>query len=155
VVEGFGEAGEKSMTGMIQYLRDRKFTVEALPLDTPGAKVPDDAAVVVVAGLRRLVGPEDPMQTALRDYVGRPETPGKLLLCVPASRAGQGKVSATGLDPLLAELGVEIDSGHRLLSMPGQYRAPAEYVLVAPAAGLDMDLGRIVRGAEFMVRDTR
>jgi hypothetical protein len=155
VVEGFGEAGEKSMTGMIQYLRDRKFTVEALPLDTPGAKVPEDAAVVVVAGLRRLVGPEDPMLTALRDFVRRPEKPGKLFLCLPAFRDSQGKVSPTGLEPLLAELGVEIDATHRLLSMPGQYRVPADYVLVAPAAGLDSDLARVVRGAEFMVRDTR
>lgn len=153
-VEFGGEAGKPTMTGMIQYLRDRKFTCEPLNLGEPGAKVPDDAGVVVVPGLRRFVGPEDPMFTALRDYVRRPEKPGKLFLCLPAFQA-QGKVSPTGLEPILAELGVEVESGLRLVSMPGQYRVPADYVLVAPAAGLDSDVARVVRGAQFMVRDTR
>jgi ABC-type uncharacterized transport system len=155
LIEAGGEAGEKAMTGIVQYLRDRKFTVEALPLDAPGAKVPDDAAVVVVAGLRRFVGPEDPMFVALRDFVRRPDKPGKLFACLPAFRDVQGKVSATGLEPLLAELGVELDSGARIMSAPGQYRVPADYVLVAPVAGLEPDLSRIVRGAELFLRDTR
>ena len=149
-----GEAGEKSMGDMARYLRDRKFTIEPLPLDAPGAKIPDDAGVVVVAGLRRFVGPEDPMFAALRDFIRRPEKPGKLFLCLPAFRDAQGKVSRTGLEPLLAEIGVEVETT-RILSMPGQYRIPAEYVVAATAAGLDTDLARVVRPAQLLLRDTR
>jgi hypothetical protein len=154
-IEAAGNAGEKSMSGIAQYLRDRKFTIEALPLDAPGAKVPDDAGVVVVPGLRRFVGAEDPMFIALRDYIHRTDKPGKLFLCLPAFRDAQGKVSATGLEPLLTELGVEVDPSNRLMSAPGQFRVSAEFVLVGQVAGLDTDLSRIVRGAEMFVRDTR
>jgi hypothetical protein len=151
------EGAEKSMSGIAQYLRDRKFTVAPLPLTEPGAKVPDDAAVVVVPGLRRFVGPEDPMFVALRDYVHRTDKPGKLFLCLPAFRDPQGKVSATGLESILTgDLGVEVEAV-RLVSMPGQFtqRVPLNYVLVAAAAGLDADLARIVREAQFLAADTR
>jgi hypothetical protein len=152
-----GGEGDKAMTGIAQYLRDRKFTIEALPLNSPGAKVPDDAGVVVVAGLRRFVGPEDPMFVALRDYVRRPDKPGKLFLCLPAFRDAQNKVSATGLESILTgDLGVELEAV-RLVSMPGQFTAklPLDFVLVAPAARLDTDLARVVRVAHFLVQDAR
>lgn len=149
-----GEPGEPTMNNVVQYLRDKKFTVASVDLDTPGAKVPDDAALVMVPGLRRTLAPDSGMYIALRDYLHRADRPGKLFLCLPAFRNPQNKVAATGLEPLLMELGVDVETGFRLLSIPPREHGP-ESVVVGPVAGMDKDVARIVRGGQYVFRDTR
>jgi hypothetical protein len=150
-----GQERDKSASAMVQFLRDRKMTVEPLtfPPGQPG-KVPDDAAVVVVAGLRRTLAPDDPMVAALRDYLSNPDRKGKLFVCLPAFRDPAGKVAATGLEELLAGFGVEVDS-RRLLGLPGALRAPPEYVIAAAFAGLSPELERVVGRAPLVLKETR
>jgi hypothetical protein len=150
-----GAEREKSASGVVQFLRDRRMTVEPLTLDAPSAKVPDDAAVVVVAGLRRTLAPDDPMVTGLRDYLQRPVRKGKVLLCLPAFREASGKVASTGLEGLLAEFGVEVESGKRLLAAPGQLDTPPDYVLAGPFEGLSPELERVVGRTPLILRDAR
>jgi gliding motility-associatede transport system auxiliary component len=153
-IEPGGER-EKSANGVVQFLRDRKMTVEPLTFDAPNAKVPDDAAVVVVAGLRRTLAPDSVMLTALRDYLRRPNKPGKLLLCLPAFRDPAGKVAATGLEGLLAEFGVEVTPDRRILAVPRQLNLAPEYVLAVPFARLDPELARVVGETPQVFRDAR
>jgi ABC-type uncharacterized transport system len=150
-----GESGEKSCSAMVQYLRDRKMSVEPLTFDEAKPAVPEDAAVVVVAGLRRTLAPDDPMLVALREYLRRPNSPGKLILFLPAFRNTEGKVSPTGLEGLLADYGIAVDAEHRLVLRPGQYRLPSDYVVVAPLARIDPDLARVVGLSEMAFRDAR
>jgi hypothetical protein len=152
-----GSSGpDKSIANLVQYLRDRKLTVEPLTFDKPDAKVPDDAAVVVVPGPRRMIAADDPMIGALRNYLHRPDRPGRLFACLPAFRNPQtGTVSATGLEPLMAEFGVEVEGSKRLVSQSRFTGYPPEYVVLAPFARLDPDLARVVGELALVVRDTR
>jgi len=150
-----GAERDKSASGVVQYLRDRRMTVEPLTLDTPEAKVPEDAAVVVVAGLRRTLTDTDPMLAALKEYVRRPGKPGKLMLCLPAFRDAAGKVAATGLEGFLAEFGVEVAPDRRILAFSRTLGAPPDYLLLGAYAGLDPDLERVVGRAPQVIRDAR
>jgi gliding motility-associatede transport system auxiliary component len=153
-IEPGGER-DKSAGKVVQFLRDRKMTVEPLTFDGPNAKVPDDAAVVVVAGLRRTLAPDSFMVTALREYVRRPEKPGKLFVCLPAFRDPAGKVAATGLEGFLAEFGVEVSSDRRIIAVPRQLPLPPENVLIGPFARLDPELARVVGDAPLVLKDAR
>ena len=63
---------------------------------------------------------------AIREYM-RPtdpsRKPGKLLAYLPAFPGPDGKVGATGLEPLLEGFGIQVDRGHRLVGVPGQFAA--------------------------------
>jgi hypothetical protein len=149
-----GQAGEKSVSGLVQYLRERHLNVEPLTFDGATPKVPDDAAVVVIAGLRQTVDVKDPMLAALRDYVHRPNKPGKLLLFLPAFKNATGAVAATGLEPLLAEFGLDVDAGHRLVTDPRR-RIPPGYTLLASYARMEPDLARVFGEVQLLSRDSR
>jgi hypothetical protein len=151
-----GSERDKSASGVVRFLRDRKMSVEPLtfPVGQPG-KVPDDAAVVVVAGLRQTLPADDPMIGALRDFLRRPEKKGKLLICLPAFRDASGKVAPTGLEGLLAEFGVEVEPGRRLLQQPGRIRATPDHVLAGPFAGLSPELERAVGQMPLVLKDAR
>ena len=148
-----GAERDKSASGAVQFLRDRKLNVERLELDEPGAKVPEDAAVVVIAGLRRSLTADDPMIVALRNYLSRPEKSGKLLVCLPAFRNPQGRVGASGLESLLAEFGVEVDSTHKLLGYPGK-PDPPEYVQVGPVQ-VEGRIARVIQELQLILKDVR
>jgi hypothetical protein len=72
-------------------------------------EVPDDAALIVVAGPRQKFLPE--AVTALRDYMSKPAGPkkakGKLVVLLDVVTA-QGKMVQTGLEELLAEYNVRM-----------------------------------------------
>jgi len=146
---------EKSASGVVQFLRDRRMQIEPLTLDAPESKVPEDAAVVVVAGLRRTLTDTDPMLAALKEYVHRSGKPGKLILCLPAFRDAAGKVAATGLEGFLTEFGVEVAPDRRILAFSRTLGAPPDYLLLAGYAGLDSDLERVVGRAPQVIRDAR
>ncbi len=145
---------DKSASIVVQYLRDRKMNVEPLTFEEPGAKVPDDASVVVVAGIRRTLPQDDPMVVALREYLRRPNRPGKLLVCLPAFRNQQGRVGLSGLEALMTDYGVEVDASHRIMAWPGVLSAPPEFVLVAPFR-IEGDLSRVVGQVPLVLKDTR
>ena len=108
----------RSAANIVRYRRDRKMTVEPWTFDGPDAKVPDDAAVVVIAGPQQTIPECDPMLAALRDYLKRS---GKLVALLPTFRTAQGKVAATGLESLLRDFGVGVDAQHRIVSGPDQF----------------------------------
>jgi hypothetical protein len=68
-------------------------------------------------------------------------------------------VSATGLEPLLAEMGVTLESDRRLATFPGevpvQARLPLDLLLIQPAPLQDLDLARIVRRNRLLVQNVR
>jgi ABC-type uncharacterized transport system len=147
--------GDKSVANMVQYLRDRRLTVEPLTIDATNPKVPDDAAVIVMAGIRRTIQPDDPIVNALREFTKRPNKPGKLLLFLPAFRNPQGVVGATGLESLLAELGVDVDPSSRLVAVPNELPFPLDVVELSPVAQLPPDLARVVGRGQLYTQETR
>ncbi|WP_029630007.1 motility-associated ABC transporter substrate-binding family protein [Zavarzinella formosa] len=105
---------DRSMSGVINFLRDRRLRPEILKLDPAAPKIPDDAALVVIAGPQMTIPADDPLLTALAEYMN-PKTPdvspGKLLAFLPPFRGVTGKIAPTGLEGLLAGLGVESGEG--------------------------------------------
>lgn len=136
----------RSAGEIVRYLRDRKANVETLDLSEPKAKVPDDAGVVVIAGPRETIGEQ--ALGALREYMRRPDKPGKLFAFLPAFPDASGKVAPSGLEQLLAESGVQVDANHRLVTAPQQVQIsdrrfmPQDCVAVAPFARIDISLAK-------------
>ena len=118
-------AGARSASGVVQFLRDKHLKVEKLELDQKDPKIPDNAALVVVAGPQQTMAQDSPTIKALREYL-RPSTPGarqgKLLAYLPAFPDPAGKVALTGLEPLLGQFGVQV-TDRRLVGVPGQHPA--------------------------------
>lgn len=132
-----GGPPDRSMAGLVAFLKERKLRVEPLKLDAAKPAIPADAAAVLVAGPRRTIPPADPLVAALTAYLkpaGPDAKPGKLIALLPAFRGPDGKVAPTGLEGLLAEAGVQLDSA-RLVARPGSLPpfqgqvVPPEYVL--------------------------
>ena len=100
-LQGHGEhqlaPGEGAISQAVQALGDKSYTT--LPLDlAQKSSVPQDAAVVVVAGSKRALF--DSEVTALRDYLNRG---GNLLLMIDPNTEPK-------LDSLLAEWGIKLDN---------------------------------------------
>ncbi len=164
VIQGYGapsidSAGpnERSIAQIVQHLRDRKTTVEPLTLEKADAKIPDDAAVVIVAGPRRTIAESDPLVPALRAYLRKPDRPGKLLAFLPAFRSGpEGKVGATGLESLLGEFGVDVDGRNRVVAAPKQIRLPESFVIGRAVERIENDtLARAVGEIQMIFQDVR
>jgi gliding motility-associatede transport system auxiliary component len=117
----------RSMSGVIQFLRDKKVNVAPLELKENDPRVPADAAAVIVAGPRRTVAPDSPTYKALNEYL-KPTTagakPGKLIAFLPAFRSVTNKVQPSGLEPLVREFGVEVAADRRLVGVPQQHPVP-------------------------------
>jgi len=100
-LQGHGEhqlaAGEHAMSQAVQGLGDKNYTTSPLNL-AERSTVPQDAAVVVVAGPERALF--DSEVTALRDYLNRG---GNLLLMIDPNTDPK-------LDSLLADWGVKLDN---------------------------------------------
>src|SRR5262245_20536779 len=117
----------RSMSGVVQYLRDKKMTVRPLELDEKAPKIPADAAAVIVAGPRKTIAADSPTYKALADYM-RPSAPdakpGKLFALLPAFKGVNNKVQPTGLEPLLREFGVDVSPDQRVVAVPQQHSVP-------------------------------
>jgi hypothetical protein len=109
-----GESGNVPPSGSAVKLRDyleKNFLeVRELKFDPHNAKVPDDASVVVVAEPRAPFA--EPIVAAFRQYMTQPRGPenkkGKLILMDSGRFGPDGKVPATGLEPLLKEFNVRL-----------------------------------------------
>ncbi|MEZ6142522.1 MAG: Gldg family protein [Zavarzinella sp.] len=108
-----------TMAEVIRALRAEKIQVEPLRLDEKDPKVPDDAAVVVVAGPRQTITNDSPTYKALEDYLKRRN--GRLLAFLPAIKGVDQRVSPTGLEPLLGGFGVDLSPDTRLIVSPPGY----------------------------------
>lgn len=154
-----GQEPARSASEIVRYLRDRKMTVESLDLGEPDAKIPDDAAVIVVAGPRQTF-PEDKVNL-LRAFVRRADRPGKLLLFLPAFRGVDGKVAPSGLEGLARELGVDVDASHRIVSRPqqvqitGRLYMPQDCVLVASFPRIEGSLAKTFAKSQLIFQDAR
>jgi ABC-type uncharacterized transport system involved in gliding motility auxiliary subunit len=91
------EAGQQGLSQAVQALTDKNYTVTPLNL-VQTASIPEDAAVVVVAGPERALF--DTEVPALQDYLNRG---GNLLLMIDPN-------TQTKLDSLLSEWGVKLDN---------------------------------------------
>ncbi len=120
-VDAGGGQPDRSLSGVVNYLKARKIRAEALKLDEAKPKIPDDAAVVVIAGPRQTITPTSSLMKALPEYLkptSQGTKPGKLMVFLPAFRGLDGKVAPTGLEELLAEVGLQLESA-RLVTRPG------------------------------------
>lgn len=136
--------GDRSMANFVAFLKSRKLNVEPLKLDDKSPKIPDNAALVIIAGPDRTISPTSPLFVALSEYLQPTKPgakPGKLLALLPAFRGPDGKVAPTGLESLLNQAGIASDEPQRLLTSPtaldiGGRFAPPECMY---AAGLPID----------------
>jgi ABC-type uncharacterized transport system len=117
-IEPGGEPN-RSISALVQFLRDKRLTVKALDLKKEGGKIPDDAGLVVVAGPQRVIDPQSPTAKALANYFSPAEPekkPGKLLIYAPSFPApGSNAIDPTGLEPLLQPLGISLPQRRLLL----------------------------------------
>jgi hypothetical protein len=156
-----GSDPARSASEIVRYLRDRKMTVETLDFTGPDAKVPDDAALVVIAGPQRPFTEDDPVLTALRAYVRRTDRPGKVLAFLPATRADDGSVAPSGLETLMSQLGADIDSSHRLVTAQNQIQLadrrfmPQDHVAVGAFPRIDISLGRAIGKYPLFLQNAR
>ncbi len=93
--------------------------------------VPDDAAVVVVAGPKEKI--LEPGLTALTNYMNPPagataKKPGKMIVLLDVNTTPQKTMQETGLESFLAQFGVEVGN-NIVLHYYGADRRQPEYVL--------------------------
>jgi hypothetical protein len=129
-----GEAVRQGSVAQLgEFLGRNNLEVRPLRFDAKDPKVPDDAAVVLVAEPRQPLPPDQVM--ALRRYMTdvRPGgQKGKLIVLAGATfgAAPKREVLPTGLEPLLAEYGVRLDQRF-VLCEPGRARDLPPQVAIA------------------------
>ena len=97
---------ERSVSRLRQYLEKNYLDVRTVHLNQPNPKIPDDAAVVVIADPENPFSPE--ALKALRDYMSRKEKKGKLIYFSGAVPGPEGQILRTGIEDLLAEYNVRL-----------------------------------------------
>lgn len=125
---GRGELGLSVLRG---YLEEQNFDVQKLVLTETTERVPDDAAVVVVAG------PTRPLPAAgikaLTEYMkpasADPKKQGKLFALLDTVMRPDGKMLQTGVEKLLAEFNVKISDEHLLSLSSGELGSPLDMLV--------------------------
>lgn len=121
---------EQRGSSLVRKLEEMNFDIKGLMLGSVGRpadpnkvivadKVPDDAAVVVVAGPRKPLSEQ--AVAALRSYISTPNAKGKkgtLLFLAGLVVDHEGRVVPTGLEGLMAEHGVELGNS-RVMALKG------------------------------------
>jgi hypothetical protein len=134
-------AAGQSAAALKSYLERSQLEVRPLAFDALDPKVPADAAVVVVAN------PQTPLSAAaagaIRKYMTEPgpdKRTGRLMVLAGANETPpDGKVAATGLEPLLQEMGVGVGTefvfGYPMTSpetgLPEMLPGPTEEAMAA------------------------
>jgi hypothetical protein len=107
------------------------FEVKPLPFDVAKPKVPEDADIVVVARPRTEMSAA--AVSALRTFAaGEGKKRGKLIILLDVVPMRDGKMAKTGLEPLLAEYGVQAGD-ERLLAVA--HKNPLELIAVTNPQG--------------------
>lgn len=160
-IEPTGEG--PSAANLVRYLRDCKVNVETVRLVPTEAQIPDDAGVLVIAGPRE---PFEPTSAdAIREFVNRPNKPGKVLAFLPAIPDVNNKVQGSGLEGLLRDFGVDADPNHRLVTVPNLFKTrdaagreiamPPTYAYVGPYQVQVESLDRALGGGRLLLENTR
>lgn len=157
----------RSANRMLKVLLDRKVTLKPLVLDDANPKVPDDAALVVVAGPQKPITAGSPTYKALEKYL-KPtdpeQAPGKLLAYLPTIRGGTNDVAPSGLEGLLMEFGVLVDGSHRVVPVPEQFPIrlqqgiaylPPDHIIVEPAGKTQGALAQSFTEAQYLLKSPR
>jgi hypothetical protein len=139
---GGRRAAARSASAVKEHLERRRVTVRPLTFELGKARVPDDADVVVVAGPRVPLPPEE--VEALRQYMtggAAGAKKGKLVVLPNTDPDSAGRVQPTGLEGLVSDFGVTI-SEEFLLGQPmsvggGGVIPPAVILAVVPPELLD------------------
>jgi hypothetical protein len=126
-----GTSGGDGPTGRLlkEYLTRNYLDVRPLRFEGPAPKVPDDAAVVIVAE-PRFTMPKEHVE-ALRQYMTEPRgtKKGKLIVLVGAQFGPKNEVLSTGLEGLLLEFNTRLDN--RLILSDPTPELPAAALTVA------------------------
>lgn len=108
-----GANPRRSAASLRSYLEKNYFDVAELNFEVAGtAKVPDDAAVVVVADPTAPLPPNG--VEAIRKFMSEPRPDGKkgkLVVLAGAQAGPDGKALKTGLEPILGTFGVRLGEG--------------------------------------------
>ena len=139
-----------------EYLKERKFDVKALRFDGGEPPPPEGAKAVVVLGPTVPFAPDE--VEVLRKYLKPAKgEPGKLIAFLPPSGGRDGTVQATGLEPLLAEFGVELPRKLLLRPQLADADSPYDAILFAPPAaeGSTHPLAGQLADAAFVSRNAR
>jgi hypothetical protein len=106
IAEKGGDRRDASISVLVEALGKSNYEVKPLTFGVDQTTVPDDAAVVVVARPRTKL--PDSIVSALRTYAaGDAKKKGKLFVLLGVGAQPDGTMAPTGLEPLLAEYGVQ------------------------------------------------
>jgi hypothetical protein len=110
------------------YLEKNYLDVRPLTFPAEKPAVPDDADIVIVADPQSAL--PEPAVAALRAYMNKPAKKGKLIVLAGAHAAPDRKMMKIGLEPLLAELNVQLGTKF-VYNMPTQFLPSSAIVLTA------------------------
>lgn len=121
---------DRSITELKASLEKSNLQVLPLPFDAKDPKIPDDAAVIVVADPTLPLGKE--LAGALTKYMTEPRADGKkgkmIVLAAPHGNPKGDAVQSTGLDELLRSFNVALEPTF-LFNRPQSEQDPPELVL--------------------------
>src|SRR6266481_1258064 len=124
---------DRGLAVLSERLEKANYQVRELRLDDPTFKaVPDDAAVVVIARPSRPLSPA--AISALRSYLGpakKDGKQGKLIVLMDVVTNRDGTIVQTGLEPFLAEYGVQVNNDRILTFNNGITVPPLQIFAVA------------------------
>ena len=113
-------------TRLKAYLEKNYLDVRPLNFPAEMPTVPADADLVVVADPQSALA--EPVVAALRAFMNNPAKKGKLIVLVSAHAGPDRKMIKTGLEPLLAELNVQLGSKF-VYNLPNQFLPRVDRVL--------------------------
>jgi gliding motility-associatede transport system auxiliary component len=124
---------DRGLAVLSERLEKANYQVKELRLDDPTFKaVPDDAAVVVIARPSRPLSPS--AINALRSYLSpakKDGKQGKLIVLMDVVTNRDGTIVQTGLEPFLAEYGVQVNNDRILTFNNGITVPPLQIFAVA------------------------
>jgi hypothetical protein len=138
-------------------LEKRGYDIKPLTFAPANPKVPDDAAIVVIARPTQPFTP--PMLQALRSYMnptGDKKKKGKLFILFDVVPSGETTMAQTGLESFVKEFNVEVGN-ERILTLSPITQTPAQVVVVAnpDLSRANNPLGPVFRNRVLLLYEVR
>jgi hypothetical protein len=125
---------DKGIGVAADLLGQASYETKPLPFEAQDPKVPDDADIVVVARPRLDFSPA--AVTALRNFAsGGGKKKGKLFILLDVVPTRDGKMGKTGLEPMLAEFGVQVGNDRLVALQNDVSNNPLEFLAVTNPKG--------------------